>query len=49
SETTPDCVGNALILHHPYGRQSVREIYGKGWADRTVMVVRHQALSQTNL
>ena len=44
SETTPDCVGNALILHHPYGRQSVREIYGKGWADRTVLVVRHQSL-----
>lgn len=44
SETTPDCVGNALILHHPYGRQSVREIYGKGWADRTAMVVRHQSL-----
>jgi len=49
SETTPDCVGNALILHHPYGRQSVREIYGKGWADRTAMVVRHQASNQTNL
>ena len=45
SETTPDCVGNALILHHPYGRQSVREIYGKGWADRTVMVVRHGRLN----
>ena len=44
SETTPDCVGNALILHHPYGRQSVREIYGKGWADRTVMVVRHHSM-----
>ena len=49
SETTPDCVGNALILHHPHGSLSVREIYGKGWADRTAMVVRHQALSQTNL
>lgn len=44
SETTPDCVGNALILHHPYGRQSVREIYGKGWADRTAMVVRYNKL-----
>ena len=44
SEKTPDCVGNALILHHPYGRQSVCEIYGKGWADRTVMVVRHHSL-----
>lgn len=46
SETTPDCVGNALILHHPYGRQSVREIYGKGWADRTVLVVRHQSIQE---
>ncbi|MCG7412943.1 C40 family peptidase [Moraxella nonliquefaciens] len=46
SETTPDCVGNALILHHPYGRQSVREIYGKGWADRTVLVVRHQSMQE---
>lgn len=49
SETTPDCVGNTLILHHPYGRQSVREIYGKGWADRTAMVIRHQTSNQTNL
>ncbi|MPX06270.1 C40 family peptidase [Moraxella catarrhalis] len=49
SETTPDCVGNALILHHPHGRLSTREIYGKGWADRTAMVVRHQASNQTNL
>jgi tail assembly protein K len=46
SETTPDCVGNALILHHPYGRQSVREIYGKGWADRTVLVVRYQSMQE---
>ena len=46
SETTPDCVGNTLILHHPYGRQSVREIYGKGWADRTVLVVRHQSMQE---
>lgn len=44
SETTPPCIGNTLILHHPYGRQSVREIYGKGWADRMAMVVRHRQL-----
>ena len=49
SETTPDCVGNALILHHPHGSLSVREIYGDNWQRRTAMVVRHQALSQTNL
>lgn len=46
SETTPPCVGNTLILHHPYGRQSVREIYGKGWADRVAMVVRHRQLAR---
>lgn len=49
SETAPPCVGNTLILHHPYGRQSVREIFGKGWADRAHLVVRHKALSQANL
>ncbi|MFA9485253.1 phage tail protein, partial [Moraxella sp. E33BD] len=45
SEVTPPCVGNTLILHHPYGRQSVREIYGKGWADRVGLVVRHAKLA----
>ncbi len=45
SETTPPCVGNTLILHHPYGRQSVREIFGKGWANRVAMVVRHIRLA----
>lgn len=45
SETTPPVIGNTLILHHPYGRQSVREIYGKGWADRTVLVVRYTTLA----
>ncbi|OAV14930.1 Phage tail assembly protein [Moraxella catarrhalis] len=44
SETTPDCVGNALILHHPHGGLSVREIYGDSWQRRTAMVVRHQSL-----
>lgn len=44
SEKTPDTVGNSLILHHPHDRLSVREIYGKGWADRTAMVVRHHSM-----
>ncbi|STZ06365.1 C40 family peptidase [Moraxella ovis] len=48
SEVTPPCVGNTLILHHPYGRQSVREIYGKGWADRVVLVVRHHSLIKSD-
>ena len=41
SETSNPCVGSALILHHPYGRKSVREIYGQQWFERTVMVLRH--------
>ncbi|OAV37887.1 Phage tail assembly protein [Moraxella catarrhalis] len=45
SEKTPDCVGNALILHHPHGGLSVREIYGENWQRRTAMVVRHGRLN----
>ena len=44
SETTPPCVGNSLVLHHPHGRLSVREIYGESWAKRTAMIVRHKDL-----
>lgn len=44
SENTPDCVGDCLILHHPHGRLSTREIYGESWQKRAVMVLRHQAL-----
>lgn len=42
SETTPDCVGDCLVLHHPHGRLSVREIYGESWQKRTALVVRHR-------
>lgn len=42
SETTPDCVGDCLVLHHPHGRLSVREIYGESWQKRTAFVVRHR-------
>ncbi|WP_323842591.1 MULTISPECIES: C40 family peptidase [unclassified Moraxella] len=49
SENTPDCVGDCLVLHHPHGRLSVREMYGESWQRRTALVVRHQTLSQTNL
>lgn len=41
SESTEPCIGSALILHHPYGRKSVREIYGQQWSERVVKVVRH--------
>lgn len=45
SEVTPDCVGDNLVLHHPYGRLSVREMYGESWQRRTALVVRHRALN----
>ena len=41
SEQTEPCIGSALILHHPYGRKSVREVYGQQWIERTVKVLRH--------
>lgn len=41
SEKTEPCVGSSLILHHPYGRKSCREIYGKQWQEQTVKVVRY--------
>lgn len=44
SESTPDCVGDCLVLHHPHGRLSVREIYGESWQKRTAIIVRHQSL-----
>ena len=41
SEKTEPCIGSALILHHPYGRKSVREIFGQQWQERVVKVVRY--------
>ena len=42
SEQTAPCVGTALILHHPYNRKSIREIYGQQWYERTVKIVRYR-------
>lgn len=41
SEQTEPCIGSALILHHPYQRKSVREVYGAQWQERVVKIVRH--------
>lgn len=46
SENTPDCVGDCLVLHHPHGRLSVREIYGDAWQKRTALIVRHKELNR---
>lgn len=42
SEQTEACIGSALILHHPYGRKSVREVFGHQWQERVVKVVRYE-------
>lgn len=41
SEQTEACIGSSLILHHPYGRKSVREIFGQQWQERVAKVIRH--------
>lgn len=41
SEKTTACVGGPFILHHPYGRNSCREIFGEQWQERVVKVIRH--------
>lgn len=45
SEKAPKVIGDNLVLHHPHGRLSVREIYGESWQKRTAMVVRHHTLA----
>lgn len=42
SEKTPNVIGNHLVIHHPHGRLSVREIYGESWQKRTAMIVRYK-------
>lgn len=44
SEPTEDVIGDCLVLHHPYGRDSIREIYGEAWQRRAAMIIRHKDL-----
>ena len=44
SEQTPSVAGDNIILHHPYGRLSVREVWGEMWAKRAVVYLRHKSL-----
>ena len=44
SEQTPPVMGDSLILHHPYNKPSVREIYGQMWQDKTALIIRHKSL-----
>jgi len=42
SEGSEPCVGSSIILHHPYGRKSIREVFGQQWQERVVKIVRHR-------
>ena len=42
SEQTPDVVGSSIILHHPYGRLSVREVWREMWQKRAAVYLRHK-------
>lgn len=44
SEQTTPVIGNDLVLHHPYNRKSIREIYGQNWQKRTHCILRHKSL-----
>lgn len=44
SERTDDVIGDSLVLHHPYGRDSIREIYGEAWQRRAAIIIRHKDL-----
>lgn len=44
SERTEDVVGDSLVLHHPYNRESLREIYGEQWQRRAAVIIRHKSL-----
>ena len=41
SEESEACIGSSIILHHPYGRKSVREVFGQQWQERVEKVVRY--------
>lgn len=43
SEITTPTIGNSMILHHPYNRQSLREVYGEQWQRRTAKILRHKS------
>ena len=44
SERTEDVIGDCLVLHHPYGRDSIREIYGDAWQRRSAIIIRHKSM-----
>ena len=44
SEPTDSVISDCLVLHHPYNRQSIREMYSDQWQRRAAIIVRHKDL-----
>lgn len=44
SENTSKIIASNVVLHHPYARLSVREVYGREWQKRTAFILRHRGL-----
>ena len=44
SEHTESVISDCLVLHHPYGRDSIREIYGEQWQRRAAIIIRHKSM-----
>ena len=42
-------IGNGEILHHLYGRLSMRGVYGSYWLDRTRRTLRHKLYNADNV
>lgn len=42
SESTEPCVGASLVLHHPYDKKSIREVFGEKGMRRVVKILRHK-------
>ena len=44
SENMPPVMGDSLVLHHPYGGISLRDIYSEQWQRRAAVIIRHRSL-----
>lgn len=42
SENTDACIGTSLVLHHPYEKKSIREVFGEKGMRRVVKILRHK-------
>lgn len=44
SEPTEAVISDCLVLHHPYGRTSLREMYSDAWQRRAAIIIRYKDL-----